>query len=109
MELSGGGTTPPVSRRRGIGLMPKSESRLADIVARHERELVPEWLRYQLEAVTRRRDLLNDDELRDQSRQFVERLRAGLEATDGNLDVMSPAWAGVRELLDELSRARARQ
>jgi len=89
--------------------MPKSESRLADIVARHERELIPEWLSYQLEAVTRRRDLLNDDELRDQSRQFVERLRAGLEATDGNLDVMSPAWAGVRELLDELSRARARQ
>jgi rsbT co-antagonist protein RsbR len=89
--------------------MPKSESCLADIVARHERELVPEWLRYQLETVTRRRDLLNDDQLRDQSRQFVERLRAGLEATDGNLDLMSPAWAGVREMLDELSRARARQ
>jgi len=89
--------------------MPKSESRLAEIVARHERELVPEWLRYQLETVTRRRDLLNDDELRDQSRQFVEKLRASLEATDGNLDVMSPAWVGVRELLDELSRARARQ
>jgi rsbT co-antagonist protein RsbR len=89
--------------------MVKSESRLAEIVARHERELIPEWLSYQREAVTRRRDLVNDEELRDQSRQFVEKLRVGLEAMDGNVDVMSPAWAGVREVLDELSRARARQ
>jgi rsbT co-antagonist protein RsbR len=90
-------------------MSPKSESRLADIVARHERELIPEWVNHQLSAVAVRRDLVKDAELQEQSRRFVELLRDGLQATDGSLDVMGPAWAGVRELLTEICRARAKQ
>jgi len=89
--------------------MAKTKSRLAEIFARHERELLPEWLNHQLAAMTLRRDLVNEDELKQQSRRFVETFRAGLEATDGNLDVSTPAWAGARELLGELTRSRARQ
>jgi len=87
----------------------KSGSPLAEIVARYEQELVPEWLNHQLAAVSTRRDLVNDGELKEQSRRFVEKLRTGLEGMDGNLDLAAPAWAGARELLDELSRTRARQ
>ena len=87
----------------------KSGSPLAEIVARYEQELVPEWLNHQLAAVSTRRDLVNDGELKEQSRRFVEKLRVGLEGMDGNLDLAAPAWAGARELLDELSRTRARQ
>jgi len=90
-------------------MVSKSGSRLAEIVARHEQELVPEWLNQQLAAVSARRDLVNDGELKEQSRRFVEKLRVGLEGMDGNLDLAAPAWAGARELLDELSRTRARQ
>jgi rsbT co-antagonist protein RsbR len=89
-------------------MTPKNTNRLGEIVARHERELVPEWVDQQLASVTLRRDLLKDDELREQSRRFVESFRAGLAATDGNLDVKGPAWSAVRELLGELSRTRAR-
>jgi rsbT co-antagonist protein RsbR len=89
--------------------MAKTKSRLAEIFARHERELLPEWLNHQLAAMSMRRDLVNEDELKQQSRRFVETFRAGLESTDGNVDVSTPAWAGARELLGELTRSRARQ
>jgi rsbT co-antagonist protein RsbR len=89
--------------------MAKTKSRLAEIFARHEREMLPEWLQHQLAAMTMRRDIVNEDELRQQSRRFVETFRAGLEATDGSVDVTTPAWAGARDLLGELSRTRARQ
>ena len=89
-------------------MTPKNTNRLGEIVARHERELIPEWVDQQLASVTLRRDLLKDDELREQSRRFVESFRAGLAATDGNLDVKGPAWSAVRELLGELSRTRER-
>ena len=89
--------------------MAKTKSRLAEIFARHERELIPEWMNHQLAAMTLRRDLVNEDELEQQSRRFVETFRAGLESTDGSVDVTTPAWAEARELLGELSRSRARQ
>jgi rsbT co-antagonist protein RsbR len=90
-------------------MTPKSTNRLGEIVARHERELVPEWVEQQLAAETLRRDLVKDEELREQSQRFVQSLRAGLEATDGNLDVRGPAWSSTRDLLRELAHARSRQ
>jgi hypothetical protein len=50
MELSGGGDHAARFASKGDRIDAEERSRLADIVARHERELVPEWLSYQLEA-----------------------------------------------------------
>jgi rsbT co-antagonist protein RsbR len=88
--------------------MPRTD-RLNDIVARHEQELLPEWMRYQLQAITARRDLLRDEELLDQSRRFLMLLRSSLQVDGASLDVAGPAWAAMRELLTDLSRERARQ
>ncbi len=84
-------------------------SLLADIVTRHRDALLPEWLRNQLSAAGLRRDLIREDELTEQSRRFLDVLRASLQADGTGADVTSPAWAPMRELLSELSRSRARQ
>jgi rsbT co-antagonist protein RsbR len=83
-------------------------NRLADVVTRHEQELLGEWLRHQLTSISARRDLVREEDLRSQSRRFLELLRASL-AANGSADGEGPAWADMRALLSELSRERARQ
>ncbi|HEU4938650.1 MAG TPA: STAS domain-containing protein, partial [Vicinamibacterales bacterium] len=46
-------------------------------------------------------------ELMDHARRFLTLMREAVKA--GEQDIMSPAWAGVRQMLDELSVARAQQ
>jgi rsbT co-antagonist protein RsbR len=78
------------------------------IVSRYENELLAEWVKLQLSDGTLRRDLLRDDQLREQSRRFLGLFNAGIANGDGN-DIRSPAWADLREFLAELSQSRARQ
>ena len=81
---------------------------IPDIIARHERELLPEWMQHQLNAVGLRRDLVREDDLREQSRRFLGALRTSLR-NGGGADPGGPAWNEMRELLAELSSARAKQ
>ena len=82
---------------------------LRDAIAKDESGLLDEWLRYQLTAVTLRRDLMSDLELRDQSRRFLSAMRGALASTDATPDIARPEWTETRELLGEVSRSRARQ
>jgi rsbT co-antagonist protein RsbR len=83
-------------------------SRLAGILQTHEAELLAEWMKEQLAAVTRRGDLINERELREQSRQLLAGIRSA--AAMGNVtDATTPEWAPVRDLLEEISRSRAQQ
>jgi rsbT co-antagonist protein RsbR len=84
-------------------------SRLSDLLATHADTLLSEWVRQQLEAPTARRDLLREDELKDQSSRFLTLLNASLKRDGGADDVTGPAWAEMRELLSDISRVRARQ
>src|SRR5262245_35188118 len=62
----------------------------------------------QLGAITLRRDLINDSELQRQSREFLTGVREVVQ--NGYVaDIMAPEWTNVREFLESLSRARARQ
>ncbi len=83
------------------------QSAIPGIVSKHESDLLTEWVRYQLAAVTVRGDLMKETELREQSRGFLDALRRGLESGDV-ADIRGQAWTAVRERLDEVSRARAR-
>src|SRR4051812_17166788 len=59
-------------------------------------------------AAARRKDLMKESELRDQSRQFLSLLRSATR--NGNLtDTSRPEWAPVREFIAEISRSRASQ
>jgi rsbT co-antagonist protein RsbR len=84
------------------------KSRIPDILARHEKDLHTEWLRRQLASPLARRDLMDERELREQTREFLQRLREAL-GRGGMGEVDGPAFAPVRELLEGLSRSRARQ
>jgi rsbT co-antagonist protein RsbR len=83
-------------------------SRVVEILDKHERELLNAWIDTQLKAPTTRRDLNQESHVREQSRDFLRRLRTA--ATQGGLeDVDTAAWEPVREQLQMLSIERARQ
>ena len=83
-------------------------SRVVEILDKHERDLLVSWVGHQLKAPTRRRDLIQEGDLREQSREFLRRVREAA-AKSGVEDVDTPAWEPVRELLRTLSVERARQ
>ena len=83
-------------------------SRVVEILDKHERELLTSWLDRQLKASTLRRDLLQESEMREQSREFL-RLVRDAAAKAGVEDVDTPAYEPVRELLRAISTERARK
>ena len=83
----------------------KTMMRLATILERHEKDVLNEWVDQQLAAVTRRRDLVNDQELREHSRRFLAIFRQAAQNDSG----ADADWAEARAFLEDLSRTRARQ
>lgn len=87
--------------------MPESSSAsIAALIAKHQEQILAEWVNHQLAAATLRRDLLKDDALREQSRRFLALLIEALQRGD---DSGGPAWADAREFLADMSQGRARQ
>ena len=83
----------------------KTMLRLATILERHEKDVLNEWVDQQLAAVTRRRDLVNDQELREDSRRFLAIFRQAAQNDSG----ADADWSEARAFLEDLSRTRARQ
>jgi rsbT co-antagonist protein RsbR len=97
-----------IQEGEGIAMSPAGRNLLVEIFERHEKDLLNVWMDLQLRSATSRRDLIKDNELREQSAQFLRLLRdatarAGTESLD------NAAWAPVRELLASISSSRARQ
>src|SRR5262245_44856589 len=87
----------------------RQRSTMRDILSKHEKEILPEWVDNQLAATSSRPDLLKADELGEQSRRFLGAFKNGLQDGNGVVDVNGPAWAGARALLADISQSRARQ
>ena len=81
-------------------------SRLADVVSRHQDELLGEWVQAQHSASARRMDLISDVDLVRESRELLGLLQRALEADDTG-DIEGPHWESVRDFLSGLSRSRA--
>ena len=79
---------------------------LAEEIRKRQDAILKDWIGYQVGALTLRRDLLKETELREASRQFLE-LFADAFAT--GTDSSSPNWKPVKDNLAEISRARALQ
>jgi rsbT co-antagonist protein RsbR len=88
--------------------MPAVGDTLRRILAHAQGELLADWVQAQLTAVTLRSDLMKENELREQSREFLFLLK---EATRGGSigQVDGPEWGALRDFLARLSRARAQQ
>src|SRR5262245_13082670 len=85
-----------------------AKTTLPDIVIRSESEILPEWMRHQLGAITMRRDLIDENDLREQSTRFLRQFVSALKKSEG-ANIQDEEWAPVRELLTEISTTRARQ
>lgn len=84
------------------------KSPFIQVIETHEADLLESWVAAQQTLTTRRKDLLKDADLREQSRQLLHELRKALHAGNAD-DIRRHEWDGVRELLGELSRTRAKQ
>ena len=73
----------------------------------NEQEVLSEWVQSQLAATTLRSDLMSERDLREQSREFIQLLRAALAKSP--YSPAAEAWAPMREFLSSLSRTRAHQ
>jgi len=80
-------------------------SKIPDIFAKFEKELVDLWVKEQLAAVTMRRDLISEASLRQESEEFVTLFSDAVKC--GNLtNIDTPEWKKVKEMLASLSRSR---
>jgi rsbT co-antagonist protein RsbR len=87
---------------------PAATTRLPEIIRRREQDLLERWVKVQLSAVSSRRELLSESQLREQSREFLSLVAQA--AGKGSLtSVDAPPWQGVRDMLGDLSRSRAAQ
>ena len=79
---------------------------LAEEIRKRQDAILKDWMAYQLSALTLRRDLLKESELRETSRQFLELFS---EAIGVSTDTSSPSWKPVKDSLAEISQKRAAQ
>jgi rsbT co-antagonist protein RsbR len=85
--------------------MTKQTNLLNQLVQEDEAGILQQWVESQLSWAGFRADRISRAELTDQSRRFLATFRAALQS--GNTDIQSPAWANARQMLDEVSKARA--
>ena len=79
---------------------------IAELLDRHEKDLLAGWMDRQLQSVTTRRDLIDEATLREQSRQFLRLLREAVAT--GSDDLQAASWEAMRGLLGAVSESRAR-
>jgi rsbT co-antagonist protein RsbR len=78
---------------------------LPQLLERRESDILDQWIKAQLATHLSRRSLVQDAELRDQSREFLGLLRSA--AGKGSLDsIDGAAWQAVRDGLTDISRSR---
>lgn len=80
---------------------------LAEIVSKHEKQLLAEWIRDMGKSV-QRTDLIGKTELEEQCRALLSAVASGLKIS-GPGDLSAGGWNAARELLQEISASRARQ
>src|SRR4051812_45866265 len=78
-----------------------------DLLSRHEADILQQWMRAQL-ASGKGSQMLDEPQLRGQSREFLVLLRDALRS-DGGGNVDTRNWDEVRRMLADLSRSRATQ
>lgn len=80
---------------------------ISTLIEKHQAELLSEWLK-SLAPGGISGALQRDGGAAEQARRFLEQLRRGVR-TQQFEDIDTPEWAAMRELLEDLSRARVTQ
>src|ERR1700761_3361864 len=80
---------------------------VAELVGANEQTILPDWVELQKKSGTLQTGRITESELLSQSRDFLHLLRHGL--AKGANDAATPAYAPAKQLLAEISKARAIQ
>ena len=83
-------------------------SNTAELLRRHQDEVIREWVKLQEQDLSLRNNLLKGGELEQQCRSFLT-VFLDVLAGGANGDVNGPTWNSVRDLLSSVSQSRARQ
>lgn len=87
--------------------MTEQQSKVAQLLRKHERDVLQQWFSSQISATTMRADLIKESDLREQSRRFLQLF---IEAVQQNGDDENAgAWKSVKDMLAEMSRSRVAQ
>ena len=81
----------------------EKRTKLAEIVRSQQDTLLKDWVDFQLNAITLRRDLMKESELREQSREF---LNLFTQAAQTGSDVGEATWKPVKDFLGQITRSR---
>lgn len=84
-----------------------NEGKFAEIVKKYEKEILEDWIKEQMAAVTKREDLMSDVELRKQSEDFLRLFTQAVQKEAVSIE--RTQWDAARELLGNISRSRAAQ
>jgi rsbT co-antagonist protein RsbR len=85
-----------------------NKSRIPEILQKHERELLDDWIQEQITSTSRQRQLMKEPELRDQCGRFLGLLRQTTQENEIQ-EVSGPEWQPMRKLLDGISQSRGLQ
>jgi rsbT co-antagonist protein RsbR len=80
---------------------------VAELVGSNEQTILPSWVELQKKSGTLQTGRITESELSSQSRDFLHLLRDGL--AKGGTDASNPSFAPAKQLLAEISKARATQ
>jgi rsbT co-antagonist protein RsbR len=83
-------------------------STVSELVSKNAGNLLSGWLARQKASSATRLDLIGEAELEDQSRRFLAAFQTGLAAANAD-EMTATGWSDAREMLRDLSQARARQ
>ena len=88
--------------------MAKTSTRIADVLKKHEADLVAEWMKALREGGSGKDLRISDLDLGKQTTEFVSLLQQA--AQNGNTaDTSTPEWKAIGAFLDEVSRSRVVQ
>src|SRR5688500_9688296 len=84
--------------------MAEEKSRIQDVIRKHEKEILDEWVSLQMSGGTHRSDLVTEKEVRQDSQTFLSTF---IDAVQSGLTGQGKQWDEVRNVLAQLSRTRA--
>jgi len=84
----------------------KSRTLLAMVLEKYDNDLLEAWVKAQKSATTHTLSAVKDKDLHEQTRDFIQELLKATQAGEID-DIQQQQWAGMRQLLAELSRMRA--
>lgn len=77
------------------------------MLIKKKKQILENWIQYQLEDASLREDLISNEELRNQSEELLNSFLNTIAS--GNLNIESSQFESIKEILSDISISRARQ